>query len=376
MDSIKPRPPERSERLTPPRQAQAGRTAKPGQESGLNIPHKKRIPLILMILGGFVVVVGVVAVCALLWYQNALLPRSDSSAPVVLTVEPGASIDQVAKELEQKSVIKSSLAFTVYAKLHNKALKAGTYALTPNQPAAEIADWLHEGRVSIRKITILPGKTLKQTRESLINDGFSESDVNSAFARTYDHPLLADKPATAPLEGYIFPETYFVAYNATAEDVLIRAFDELESRVQAEDLRSKLAARGFTLFQGITLASIVGREVSDPQRQTQVAQVFETRLQRGMMLGSDPTYQYAASLLGVEPSVDIDSPYNTRKHKGLPPSAIANFNLSALQAVAEPAAGDYLYFVSGDDGVIHFSHSLEEHQQNILEFCKKLCSQA
>ena len=246
----------------------------------------------------------------------------------------------------------------------------------PNQSVPEIVDWLNEGRVSTRKVTILPGKTLKQIRANFIKDGFTESAVDAALNKTYDHPLFVDKPAGTTLEGYIFPETYFVTVDSTPEQLLERTFDEFERRIEAEGLRAKLADRGFNLYEGITLASIVSREVTNGQDQHQVAQVFETRLERGMVLGSDVTYHYAAELLGVEPAVNIDSHYNTRLYAGLPPGPIANFNLTALQAVADPAPGDYLYFVAGDDGVTHYAHTFEEHQQNIRDFCKKLCLEA
>lgn len=377
MDSIKP--PRISKKTVTVRSVQSapGVSSEPPTEPGLTIlaPKKRGWRRFWIITGCLITMLAIGVLGGFLWYKDALMPRSNSSTPVMLTIESGASIDQVAIELEQKSVIKSSLAFTIYAKIYHKTIKAGDYAFAPNQSVSEIAAWLQEGHVNTRKVTILPGKTLKQIRASLIEDGFSSAAVDAALTKTYDHPLLADKPAGATLEGYIFPETYFMAMNASPQELLLRTFDEFERRINAEDLRAKLTARGFDLFQGITLASIVGRETSNLKDQTQVAQVFEARLGRGMRLGSDVTYHYAADLLGVEPAVDIDSPYNTRVYTGLPPGPIANFNLSALQAVAEPAAGDYLYFVAGDDGATHFSHTYEEHQQKILEFCKKLCSQ-
>ncbi|HVI69093.1 MAG TPA: endolytic transglycosylase MltG [Magnetospirillaceae bacterium] len=377
MDGIKPRQPKNKPALTlRAAQPPEATTAEAPPVAGLMLPfHKpRRWP---WVVAGVVFVVVLFVAGAFLWYQDALKPRSSSEAPVTVKIEEGASIDQVARELEQKSVIKSSLAFGIYVKLSNKTgIKTGTYTLAPNQSVGEIVNWLNEGRVSTRKVTILPGQTLKQIRASFIADGFSETSVDAALNKTYDHPLFADKPAGTTLEGYIFPETYFVTSDSTPEQLLIRTFDEFEKRIETEGLRVKLAARGFSLFQGVTLASIVAREVTNSRDQYQVAQVFETRLELGMMLGSDVTYHYAAELLGIEPAVNIDSPYNTRIHTGLPPGPIANFNLGALQAVAEPATGDYLFFVAGDDGVTHFSHTFEEHQQNIQEFCKKLCLEA
>jgi len=127
------------------------------------------------------------------------------------------------------------------------------------------------------------------------------------------------------------------------------------------------------LYQGITLASIIQREVSGTKDQSQVAQVFYSRLAQGTPLGSDVTYQYAAKKLGVTPSPSLDSPYNTRKYAGLPPGPIATPGLSALQAVATPAPGDYLYFLSGDDNVTYFARTDAEHEANIQNHCHKKC---
>ncbi len=93
-----------------------------------------------------------------------------------------------------------------------------------------------------------------------------------------------------------------------------------------------------------------------------------------MKLESDTTFIYAAEKLGIEPRVDIDSPYNTRLHAGLPPGPIANMEYSALQAVAQPTSHDFLYFVAGDDGVIYYSHTLEEHEVFVQKYCHKLCN--
>lgn len=311
------------------------------------------------------------------WYSDALKPKTNDETPVTLEVQSGASIEQVAEELEQKGVIKSSLAFSIYMKLGDKnVIKTGNYLFAPNQPVEEIVTWLNEGRVSTRRVTILPGQTLKQIKGTLVKDGYTQEAVDAAFAKTYNHPVLEGKPASATLEGYIYPETYFVTLNSSPEELITRSLDEFQKAIQNNGLKEKLSARGFNLYEGITLASIIAKEVTNPDDQKQVSQVFQTRLERGINLGSDVTYHYAADMLGVERAVNIDSPYNTRIHTGLPPGPIGNFNLPALVAVATPAQGDYLFFVAGDDGVTYYSKTLQEHEENIRNHCQKLCSQA
>lgn len=324
------------------------------------------ITLLLALIGA--------AAVGLWWYNDALLPRSTSESRINITVAPGSTLEQTADLLQQNGAIKSSLAFQLYARQHSKtSIKAGMYLILPTQRPADVLEMLVEGRTDTYNLTILPGKTLKGIKDTLVKDGFDAAAIDAAYAKTYDHPLLASKPAGVSLEGYIFPETYNITSDTTPEQLFVRTFDEFYKRIQAKGVEAALRARGFTLHQGITLASIAQKEVSNEMERRQVAQVFERRLEIGMPLGSDVTFMYAAELLDVEPSVNLDSPYNTRRYGGLPPGAIANFNFSALEAVANPATGDYLYFVSGDDGVTHFSRTVEEHNQNVARYCTKLC---
>jgi UPF0755 protein len=134
-------------------------------------------------------------------------------------------------------------------------------------------------------------------------------------------------------------------------------------------------AQGLTVFQGVTLASIVAQESGNPSDQPTIAQVFLSRLRQGMDLQSDVTADYAADTAGVARSVSIDSPYNTYLHSGLPPGPISNVTASALSAVAHPSNTSYLYFIAGDDGKVHYSVTEAEHEQQIQQFCTKSCVQ-
>jgi UPF0755 protein len=123
----------------------------------------------------------------------------------------------------------------------------------------------------------------------------------------------------------------------------------------------------------VILASIVEKEVSSSADRQKAAQVFLKRLRMSMMLGSDVTAYYGADEAGLPHTVDSDTPYNTRLHGGLPPGPIGNTSKSSLQAVADPATTDYLYFVAGDDGVTYYSKSLDEHNANVKAHCQKNC---
>lgn len=388
MNDIRPPRPRASMSRLPKVQPQAqpsvkpleNRNSSPAKRIVLQRPVEASKPVKrrrwLWIVG--VIVVAIVAATAgmIIWYNDALQPLSTSEKWVKITIESGATIEHVADELQQKKLVKSSLALQLYARVHNKnQLHVGAYIVSAHQRPSDILEKLVGGDIDTFNVTILPGKTLEDIKTKLEDVGFEASAIEMAFTKQYDHPLLQSKPKDVNLEGYIFPETYQITSDTTVEQLLLKTFDELYTRIQQKEIEPAIAARGLTLHQAITLASLVQLEVSNDAERRQVAQIFETRLALGMPLGSDVTYLYAAKITGLQPSIGIDSPYNTRKYPGLPPGAIANFNLPSLEAVANPAPGDYLFFVSGDDGVTHFSRTEEAHQQNINQYCTKLCSQ-
>lgn len=345
--------------------------------------HKERrkVPLAVKLIIGFLVLIVAVVAAVLVWYSWATSPVSADTGRKAFEVQTGETPSLIAKHLEQAQLIRSAFAFEVYAKLNGHAdnLRAGSYKLSPSQSVSAIVSELIKGQNATYNVLIPPGLTLKQLADpavkgSFASQGFSAEEIQRAYAATYDSPLLKDKPSGASLEGYIFPETFQVKEGGSLESVLERSFDTLYERLSADGLIAKFAAHGLSLHQALTLGSIIQKETSIASTQRQVAQVFLMRLQLGMSLGSDVTYIYAAKQLGVEPTPALDSPYNTRIHGGLPPGPIATMNYSALQAVADPADGDYLFFVAGDDGTVHFSRTNEEHEQQVQQYCQKLCS--
>lgn len=332
---------------------------------------------LLLIPGVLVALIG----GAFGWYTWAVQPRESAPSTQRVTIDSGETAAAIATMLEQEKIIRSGLAFQIYCRLNGsyQNIKAGSYILSSDASVSDIVRKLVNGEHGSYNVIILPGMTLKQLADptipnSLAAQGFSQEEITQAFSASYDSPLLQDKPADATLEGYIFPETYQLTADESLESLFKRTFDELYNRLEADHLIDAFKARNLNLHQAITLASIIEKEANDETEQKQVAQVFLRRLDQGMVLGSDVTFIYAAAQMGVEPSVTLDSPYNTRKYPGLPPGPIANMNYSALEAVAHPADGDYLFFVAGDDGHIYFTRTEAEHDQAVAEHCKELCS--
>ncbi|HMI09576.1 MAG TPA: endolytic transglycosylase MltG [Candidatus Saccharimonadales bacterium] len=339
-------------------------------------PKKSRKRLVLWITGGIVALLAILTLGGLTWYKASLTPvNSNDKSRTRVEIVSGSSPAQIARLLEEKKLIRSQFAFDIYTRITGKraTLQAGTYNLSPSESTEDIVGHIVSGRTDEFNLTFLPGATLAENRTKLIAAGYSEAEVDAALNKNYTHPLFQDKPESADLEGYIYGETYNFSSSATVEDILTKTFDEYYSTITENNLIDGFKAHGLDLYQGITLASIIQREVSNKNDQKQVAQVFYSRLNSGMALGSDVTYQYAAKKLGVDPSPSLDSPYNTRKYPGLPPGPIATPGLSALEAVAGPASGDYLYFLSGDDDVTYFARTNEEHEANIRDHCKVKC---
>ncbi len=350
-----------------------------GQPSGLATPskgpNKKLIIRLVIILAA--IIIGC-AIGGLLWYNTQLSPKSaDKNQLIVVTIVSGSNPVQIGELLQDKSVIRSAAAFDLYTRLSGNRgnLQAGTYRLAPSESTRQIVAHLTNGTTDSFDITFLPGATVAQNRKVLLSAGFQADEIDKALAKTYDSLLFQTKPASADLEGYIYGETYKFNSGATVEQILQRTFDEFYSVVTKNNLVAGFKSQGLDLYQGITLASIIQREVSNSSDQKQVAQVFYTRLNSGMMLGSDVTYQYIADKTGVVRDTQLDSPYNTRRYAGLPPGPISSPGLSALMAVASPASGDYVFFLSGDDNITYFARTAAEHDANIANHCKVKCSQ-
>lgn len=354
-----------------------------GQESGLHKPglrRKKMIWITIFVILGALLASGVGTI---IWYTIQLTPiGGDSNKHIVVTIKSGTRPGEIGRQLQQSGVIRSNVAFDVYTRLsgNQDILQAGTYRLSPSESLPDIVAHLVKGDVDTFSITFYPGATLAQNRKVLIAAGYTASDVDAALSATYDSPLFAGKPASTDLEGYIYGETYQFSAGASVKDILQTTFDEFYSVLKENKIIDGVKAQGYSLYQGIILASIVQKEVFSPASsepstdQKQVAQVFYGRLSLGMALGSDVTYQYIADKLGVARDPNLDSPYNTRRYPGFPPGPISSPGLTALKAVAAPATTDYLFFLSGDDDVTYFARTNEEHQANIENHCAQKCS--
>ena len=328
-----------------------------------------------IVLGIIVAVAASVTVLVSVYHWSLSPKDSASSSKIRVIVAPGETVVDIARQLKHADLIRNEMSFRIYSILTNTKdkLQAGAYALSKNLSVTDIIDHMSTGRTDEFNIRIVPGLTLKQQYDatlqgSFAQQGYTSAEITAALEKSYSSPLLASRPAGSTLEGYIYPETYRIAADSDLSVVIEKSLVEFASVIQDNNIVQKLQARGLTFHQAITMASIIQKEASKVQDQKQVAQVFYSRLALDMMLGSYVTFIYAANLQGVKPTINLDSPYNTRLHKGLPPGPIGNFNLSALLAVTDPAPGDYLYFVADGKGVTHYARTLTEHEANVQKY--------
>ncbi len=310
------------------------------------------------------------------WYISNLKPVSVSHQTVYFNVAKGDSKHKIGESLKRAGLIRSIQVFETYVRSNEvQILQAGTYAFNPSMNTQQIVDALARGQVAKNLLTILPGKRLDQIKEAFKAAGYQSSDIDAAFnpGLYSGHPALASLPNGASLEGYLYPDSFQKEADTPASVIIRESLDEMQKHLTA-DVLSGFKDQGLSVFQAITLASIVVAETDNPDSQPTVAQVFFSRLKAGMPLQADPTAFYASALAGQPKSLGIDSPYNTHLNKGLPPGPIGNVTKEALRAVAHPATSTYLYFVAGDDGKVHFTYTQAEHEAAVKAYCTRSCA--
>lgn len=344
-----------------------------GQRRHNRIPRRVWMLLVLLVVA---VVVGV-ALARHVYYQD-LDPVNNSQQTRLFKVEQGSTVKVIAADLERDHLIRSAWAFQLY--VHSKELgsklQAGTYALSSSQTTPDIVATLTKGKVTTRLVTILPGRRIDQVRADLINAGFKPDAVDRALnpALYSDLPVVAFKPAAVDtLEGLLWPDSYQKEPDTDPAIIIRESLTAMGAHLTPE-VQAQFAAKGLSTYQGVTLASMIIQEVSKPTDQGLVAQVFLSRLRMGMSLGADSTARYGAVMGGESISnLNYDSPYNTLLHKGLPPGPISTISANSLYAATHPAATNWLYFVSGDNGNTYFSSTLQEHEALVQKYCHKLC---
>ena len=279
----------------------------------------------------------------------------------------------IGARLQHEGLLRSGFAFQVGIRRWGLAgkLKAGYYRLAPTMSAREIAEVIASGETATEKVTFPEGFTVKQIAERLDETGLcAEKDFLAAAvpANVSEIPLPTGNSLSAQsLEGYLFPATYVFEYG-TEPPALVRAMTQtFRSRV-TEGMADDLARSHHMLHEVVTVASMIEREARVEKDRPLIASVIYNRLQKGMRLQIDATVLYA---LGehkeriTRQDLQVDSPFNTYRRKGLPPHAICNPGAASIRAALRPAKTDYLFYVARPDGSHVFTKTYEEHLKAI-----------
>ncbi len=315
----------------------------------------------------------------LVWNAGDLTqPRDPAGAEQAFVIQPGESVPSIANRLEEAGLIRNAQTFRTYLLWTglDTVIQTGTYRLSPAQTGRDIAQTLKSNTLTEVTFTVLPGWRLEEIAASLPTSGPGDyaGGLSGGGLRPRRSPRLPAPPALLPKGS--FPPANIPCRAPPPPNNWSSCCCRVSSTDLTPELRSGFASHGLTVFQAVTLASIIQREAMVDAEMPMIASVFYNRLAVNMRLQTDPTVQYALGYNAAQATwwtnplsladLKVDSPYNTYVHPGLPPGPISNPGLAALQAVASPAQSNYYYFQARCDksGLHNFAETLEQHQQN------------
>lgn len=303
------------------------------------------------ICGAIVAVLGLCLAAYALW-----LPAQGFPTGSIVHVPEDAGVHQIAAALKAAGAIRSPLVFYGYTRITgiDRSLGAGPFAFEKPLGLASVAHRLARGEHGIieKRVTLTEGMTV--------------ADMGAAIAAevpSFDAARFRD--LGEPLEGYLFPDTYFFLPDLTPEEAVARLRARFDERI--ETIRPELDDSGRSIGKLVILASILEREANRPDDMRLVAGILENRLAIDMPLQVDAVFGYIRGENGYTPTaadLESDSPYNTYRYQGLPPGPIANPGLEALRAAADPTETDYLYYLTGKDGLMYYGVTFDDHRKN------------
>lgn len=319
-----------------------------------------------------IVTPGIIAGIVVLSWKFLTSPVSPHATDSdLVSIERGESVDMIALKLKSKGLIRSAAAFKILVMAKNIAtnMQAGEYRLSPSMSLGELSQSLTHGTSDVT-ITLVEGWRREEMADALEK---TLVDSGGSFAKAVFLKTTQDQ------EGYLFPDTYRLSKNMTEKEIasLLRATFDMKVN---DELQSQISSQGLSMEEAVTIASIVEREAHDQHDRPLVAGILIKRIRADWPLQADATVQYA---LGYQTQtrtwwkrsltsedLNIDSPFNTYIHKGIPPAPICNPSLTSLQAVANQELSDYWYYLSDTQGRIHYAKTIGEHTTNIARYLR------
>lgn len=334
----------------------------------------KRFFFVLLVLT--LLVGGAAGVAGYRYYRAAEMPygRAATADPLLIEIPSGLGPQAIGQKLIAAGVVRDQWTYRVAIWRSGQArrLQAGEYRFDRPMSALEVIGKIARGEVDLLPLTFPEGLTLREMARVFETSGFGTATdfLSAASAASL---IRAVDPEASDLEGYLFPDTYSLSRHTDAP-TLVRTMVDRFVKTLTPEIRAAAQARGLSVRQLVTLASIVEKETGKPEERPVVASVYSNRLRIDMPLQCDPTVIFALLRAGRytgnlrRDDLQFDSPYNTYRYPGLPPGPVAAPGAASLLAAAQPATTEFLYFVSRNDGSHVFAKTLSEHNRNVQQF--------
>lgn len=349
---------ERTERSVRRERTNRSHSKRGQQRTNRSYKRRKKRKMSGLAKGLFVLVIALLVGCCSFFAMNHLMnpPEEEvklTGQTVSITIPEGSGTEDIARILKENGLIKSVFSFKLTSKLDgfDGTYKQGTYAIDTGLTKRQIMELLQSGKVANDlKLTIPEGYTVKQIAETLEQEGYcsAEEFISECNSGSFDYDFLKDLPDRKyKLEGYLFPDTYFLTEGMDAHaiiNMMLARFDQMYTK----EYQDAVAASEYTLDEIVTIASMVEKEIKVADERPTAAGVIYNRLEERMSLGIDATVLYAVGKTSGELTAEdlsVDSPYNTRKNLGLPLGPIANPGEASFKAALYPEEHEYLYYV-------------------------------
>ena len=314
----------------------------------------------------------VAVVLGALLFIYAVTPLdSAKDKSIVVDIPTGSSLIRVINILHDAGLVRNRFLFHVLVTVKGgaRSVRAGEYEFAANLSPSTLADKLLHGDIKKYRVTVFEDSSLPQVASRLME--YKLINEKDFFELAQNREFLSSLGIqSSSMEGYLFPDTYFLDRSMTTRQIMRMMVERFQARVSAEMIR-QAAQKGLNVNQFVTFASLVGKESGYAAEKPLIAAVFYNRLKKRMPLQSDPTAVYdLKNFTGkvTRAHYKRESPYNTYRIRGLPPGPIASPGLDSFQAVLHPADVNYLYFVSKGDGTHFFSSSLIAHHDATIRF--------